>query len=262
MKAIKHATYQMAPGSLAQMRRLYAAAMDKTLKGEEYEIPPEMLGFFGMRPVSIHPLKTLDFAIQDFNRAQRSERKLITAGLFKGDPVPGADTKLLRQFIHANEKRLETMDTLRRKVMASLILGETRKEVYERFDRHGQGDLFIALMKNKFKPIGIAEGIQESLARQAEEKGIMDPFADNLNYKIIQQIEKQLYKYQDLDQPFMINEEDWLPKDDTSQLNTPALPQTPQVNVAAAPQINQQTGLTRTEAALLSPSDQEIARRT
>ena len=154
------------------------------------------------------------------------------------------------------------MDALRRKVMASLILGETRKEVYERFDRHGLGDLYIAIMKNKFKPLGIAEGIQESLARQAEEKGIMDPFRDNLNYKIIQQIEKQLYKYQDLDQPFMINEDDWLPKDDTSQLNTPALPSTPQVNVAAAPQINQQTGLTRTEAALLSPSEKVIARRT
>ena len=262
MKSIKHATYQMAPGSLAQMRRLYAAAMDKTLKGEEYEIPPEMLGFFGMRPVSIHPLKTLDFAIQDFNRAQRSERKIITGGLFKGDPLPGADTKLLKQFIRANRKRLETMDALRRKIMASLILGETKKEVYERFDRHGLGDLYIAIMKNKFKPLGIAEGIQESLARQAEEKGIMDPFRDNLNYKIIQQIEKQLYKYQDLDQPFMINEDDWLPKDDTSKLNTPALPSTPQVNVAAAPQINQQTGLTRTEAALLSPSEQQIARRT
>ena len=60
----------------------------------------------------------------------------------------------------------------------------------------------------------------------------------------------------------MIKEEDWLHKDDTSQLNTPALPQTPQVNVAAAPQINQQTGLTRTEAALLSPSEQQIARTT
>ena len=252
----------MAPGSLAQMRRLYAGAAEKTLKGKEYEIPTEMLGFFGMRPVSINPLETLDFAIQDFNRNQRAERKLITEGLFSGDPIPGADKKLLRQFIHANEKRLETMDALRRKVMASLILGETRKEVYERFDRHGQGDLFIAIMKNKFKPLAVAEGIQESLARQADEKGIMDPFKDNLNYKIIQQIEKQLYKYQGLDEPFMIKEDEWLPKDDTSQLNTPQLPQTPQVNVAGAPQINPQTGLTRTEAALLSPSEQVIARRT
>ena len=32
--------------------------------------------------------------------------------------------------------------------------------------------------------------------------------------------------------------------------------------VASAPQINQQTGLTRTQSALLSPSEQVIARRT
>ena len=77
-----------------------------------------------------------------------------------------------------------------------------------------------------------------------------------------------LGQYQLLDQPLLIKEEDWLHKDDTSQLNAPALPATtqapvtPQVNVAAAPQINQQTGLTRTEAALLSPSEQQIAKRT
>ena len=77
-----------------------------------------------------------------------------------------------------------------------------------------------------------------------------------------------LGQYQLLDQPFMIKEEDWLHKDDTSQLNTPLIPATsqapvtPQVNVAAAPQINQQTGLTRNEAAILSPSEQEIAKRT
>jgi len=120
----------------------------------------------------------------------------------------------------------------------------------------------LAIMKNKFEPFGIAEGIEESLARQAKEKGIEDPFRDNYNYKIIQNIEKMLGQYQLLDQPLMIKEEDWLHKDDTSQLNAPALPTTPQVNVAAAPQINQQTGLTRTEAALLSPSEQEIAKRT
>jgi hypothetical protein len=43
----------------------------------------------------------------------------------------------------------------------------------------------------------------------------------------------------------------------------PPLPQTPMPNVAAAAvQQNPQTGLTRTETALLSPSEQQIARRT
>ena len=48
-------------------------------------------------------------------------------------------------------------------------------------------------------------------------------------------------------------------------IQTPPLPQTPmpdQKLVASMPQINPQTGLTPTEAALLSPSEQEIARRT
>ena len=48
-------------------------------------------------------------------------------------------------------------------------------------------------------------------------------------------------------------------------IQTPPLPQTPMPDkklVASAPQINQQTGLTRTQSALLSPSEQVIARRT
>jgi len=49
---------------------------------------------------------------------------------------------------------------------------------------------------------------------------------------------------------------------DTKTAQAP-LPQTPAPKVGAiAPQINQQTGLTRTEAALLSPSEQQIARTT
>jgi len=40
------------------------------------------------------------------------------------------------------------------------------------------------------------------------------------------------------------------------------LPKTPMPKVGIPPQINQQTGLTRTQAALLSPSEQVIARRT
>ena len=49
------------------------------------------------------------------------------------------------------------------------------------------------------------------------------------------------------------------------QAKAPPLPGTPMPDkklVASMPQINKQTGLTQTEAALLSPSEQVIARRT
>ena len=50
-----------------------------------------------------------------------------------------------------------------------------------------------------------------------------------------------------------------------NRVQTPPLPQTPQpvqMEGLASLQINPATGLTRTETALLSPSEQEIARRT
>ena len=49
------------------------------------------------------------------------------------------------------------------------------------------------------------------------------------------------------------------------EANAAPLPKTPMPDkklVASMPQVNQQTGLTRTQSALLSPSEQVIARRT
>ena len=74
-----------------------------------------------------------------------------------------------------------------------------------------------------------------------------------------------------LNQPWRIKSKDWIRSDKPMELPegfepTSAAPlKTPmpdQKLVASMPQINQQTGLTRTEAALLSPSEQVIARRT
>ena len=58
-----------------------------------------------------------------------------------------------------------------------------------------------------------------------------------------------------------------MPATRTAELQTPPLPQTPQpktgnVGIMASLQKNPMTGLTRTESALLSPSEQVIARRT
>ena len=75
-----------------------------------------------------------------------------------------------------------------------------------------------------------------------------------------------------LNQPWRIKSKDWIRSDKPMKLpegfepvGAAPLPPTPmpdQKLVASASQINQQTGLTRTEAALLSPSEQVIARRT
>ena len=76
-----------------------------------------------------------------------------------------------------------------------------------------------------------------------------------------------------LNQPWRIKPKDYLKSDKPQVLpegfeptsKAAPLPKTPMPDrklVASMPQINQQTGLTRTESALLSPSEQVIARRT
>ena len=47
-----------------------------------------------------------------------------------------------------------------------------------------------------------------------------------------------------------------------ANIQTPLLPNTPMPTIKTAQNINPQTGLTQTESALLSPSEQVIARRT
>ena len=67
------------------------------------------------------------------------------------------------------------------------------------------------------------------------------------------------------DQTSMVVPDKQISLTQSTNVQTPPLPQTPMPDkklAASTPQIDQQTGLTQTEAALLSPSEQVIARRT
>ena len=98
----------------------------------------------------------------------------------------------------------------------------------------------------------------------AREKGIPN-LLNSKTRRRINKIIRKLYK-QRLNQPFRIDVKDYVSEvvtdTDTKTAQAP-LPKTPMPKVGqVAPQINKQTGLTRTEAALLSPSEQQIAKTT
>ena len=78
--AMKHSAYVNSPGSYPALKRLYKSAIGETVKGTAYEIPDELMGFFGFRQVPLDLNKTLNFKIQEFNREERGERNLIYKG--------------------------------------------------------------------------------------------------------------------------------------------------------------------------------------
>jgi hypothetical protein len=162
---------------------------------------------------------------------------------------------------------------MRRIYDAAKTLNIPEKTIREIFDSRNRGDLYQMVKKNKFKPFSISEGMEEAYKKIAKRYEIDNPLTDAIR-KRINQIEKQLFKRQRLNEDYILKEGDFvfpetkgenLPKGLLPASNTPPLPQTPQPvvnNVQMASAKDPITNLTRTEQALLSPSEKIIAGRT
>jgi hypothetical protein len=252
-KAFQYATYKLSPGSYPQLKRLYAAATNQTIKGTQYEVPDELLGLMGFRKTPIDLEKTLDYKITDFKDTERDERNLIYKGVFTGDPLDD-ENKIIRQYIFANKQRLDTFNKMRRTYDAVKVLGLRDKKISENFKDRKALDLYSFIENNKFKPFGISKDVVQSYELDAKKQGVENPLNRRV-LRILGRIERQLYK-QRLNQDFLINEEDFLIKPEAS-LRVPPLPTQPQPEPSIV-QSPMQMGLTPVEQSLLSNEEKVL----
>jgi len=257
-KAFQHAAYELSPFSYAQILRLTKAATGQTLKGEQYKIPDELLGFTGFRKVPINLEKNLNFKIAEFKRNQRKERSIIYEGTRTGDPVTDRN-KIIRQYIKANRQHLETYSKLRRVYDAAKVLGMRDPKIAEEFDDQKSLNLYGFIENNKYKPFSVSKDVIAGYQKLSEEKNIPNPLSDEV-LEVLDKIQEKLFDDQELNKPFVINEEDYLIKPKTSAVAP--LPEQPMPNPAMVqtPPVTQ-TGLTPTEQALLSEEERMIALR-
>ena len=247
------------------------------MKGTQYEVPDELLGMVGARPAPLDLKKTMNIFINEFLlKNERLERNLTFENLRTGDPVDPND--LIKQFFYANEQKYESMSEMRRKIDALKVLGWTDEKLRELFDRRGKLNAYDAIMSNEFIPFRITKPTIESLEnlkRDQREKGLpfKNPFTDRMLDTLNTITERMIGK--PLNKDLNIDAKNYLYKKPQRE-ETPApiesdgifwqktsLPPTSMPKVAqVSPQINPQTGLTQTQSALLSPSEQVIARRT
>jgi hypothetical protein len=277
-KAIGHLTKLYTPGSTVQLERLYSAITGKTIKGTQYEVSDELLGLIGLRKAPVDIPRSIEIMIGQFLKSERDERKLIYAGTLTGDPVKD-DNKIIRQFIFANQQRLETYEVMRRQYDAAKVLGMKEKDIKEIFKARGNEALYKMIKTNKFKPFGITDGMKDAYERMSEKYNIENPLSKRI-IKRLEKIEEKLTK-QRLNREFKIDPERYLFNEKSiidrgielfKQEDKPALPEgfsklpdTPQpvVNNAQMTQnVDPITNLTSTETALLSPTEKVIAGRT
>ena len=263
-KGLKHLVEAVGPLSIPQLRRLgISATVGRDPRtGQELDFTGEMGGFFGFRNVKLDLEKSLGYKITDYRVAQRNDQALL--------PRPQGNVKpqdIIDGYIAANKAWFRNMQEMRKDIQALETLEFSDKTTEEIFKRRGLKKDYEYLQAGIFKPLALSKGMIEAYIRNAEDKGYENPL-DRETLIEIDNIYRSLSGL-DLDEekPKEVLEEESetevIIKPLESKIQTPPLPQTPMPQVAniGAPQ-DPQTGLTRSESALLSPSEQEIARRT
>ena len=272
--ATKYALLEVAPLSIKQFERMRLAAQELPgPRGEKYELPDEVAGFYGLRAIKMDPIKSLNYKINEFKGGLRKTRSLFTGTVLRGGSI--TPDEIIERYYIANQQRFKKFKELKRKIEAAEILGATRRDLGQLFDKRQETKNYKAVNADKFIPFDITETTLAEFKKQ--EKAIRDTF-DNLEipagldprtYRTLMRMRGQMYRLR-LDEDF--NKE--MPLEDflssapsgTRQVasGVQPLPQQPMPVVQAQPQqlaSVTQSGLTPVENALLSDEEKQIRLR-
>jgi len=261
--SIEHLAETLVPFSYPQLTRIYQAAADKpSERGEEFELPDELLGFMGYRAVKVDPIKSLGFKLADYQRGIRESRQLFTGGeesLLKGGPKTPNDA--IQRFLMANKGKFLIMKELKKDVEAAETLGTLPSSIRSEFSDRGLINDYTLVKNNKFTPYVPSPNIVRELEEISRRTGTPNPYTQALGS--IQQLTRTLSSI-----PLSENINDYININDylfeeEPLIETPSLPIQPTPNASIlTPSISRtavsQSGLTPTEVALLSPAEQQI----
>ena len=266
-----HLVRAQAPFSAQQMIRLGFAAKGEPSKtvgpfrgtGETYQLSDEALGFTGYRPVPIDPARSLDFMMSAYQRSIRNARREFNAELLRGEDI--TPQQIVDRYIISNKAKWEAMKDMTLNITAGEVLGVTPSKLETVLGRISKKDAEALAYDNYFIPFNISKNVQEVFEENARKLGVTNPFYA---------AEGPLDSLKGMMETFRLDMNEWPDLTDRFNLNPSPLPegnlqQTPSGASNINPQVfNRQpltlspiTGLTQTQTALLSPSDQVLAQR-
>jgi len=261
----RHLGNALAP-SYKQFQRIYqASTKTPTKRGDMLEVDDEIAGFMGFRPIKVDPLDSMGFKISEFQEGMRNARREFTGGVFGllagGKKSP---TDVINRYIAANAARFEVQQEMFRNIEAAGILGTESSTLRREFkDRQVSPRTYNKLEEGVFEPYYPSRDIQKRFKEIADELGAENPF---LAVKDILRAIYSQFREMDLRDEFNIDVSEYVGEEEgLSEIQTPPLGPTPMPvvqNTQLTQLKNPTTNLTRTEEALLSPSEKIIAGRT
>jgi len=256
-----HLAEALAP-SYRPFTRTYQAITETPGRGgEQYEVPYELAGIFGMRAEKIDPLRTMAFYISDFQEGERNSRREFTGGpegLLTGEIKTAKD--LIERYYVANKALFGVQQKMSTHLKNAEVLGVAKNNLASLFKTRGLSqETVFNLYNDKFDPFFPSKGIIDRFDEISRTTGQPNPFIEAQG--VLRSMETDFIR-QNLKGQFIPKLQNYIPSlsEDTQPLNTPM----PNVSILTpAPQqiASSQTGLTPTEVALLSPEEQGIRLR-
>ena len=299
-KSFMHLMNAVEPGLVSTGQKMMKGVTgDLTKGGQPINLKDELIALLsGVRIINIDILKSLEYKTGEFNRLSRAiddTEKLYTPENYqnRGPEV------LLREYDQMQQEGYGIQKDFYIKIQDARTIGLSDYQIRKKLKEQRVGRSMINnLMRGIFTPINYSEArfekkadAVERLARKQSKESKDFNYRVNRNFvypKLDLNMVKLSYKFKSLDPegkvkvykekenpntsgffggPTIIqrgkNAIDKLLPGRQFQSKGPPLPETPAPKVQANnANINPTTNLTRTETALLSPSEQEIAKRT
>ena len=280
---------QLEPGAITTLRQLYSAYTGVPYKGRVYDEQDVLMGLAtGIKPYEVDVGKSIDFLVSDYtkirSKAFGSSKMYKTETNNENGDIENEFINIQRNVFREQRRIYRAFKTAQK---FDLDYYDIKKELKER--NVSRGDI-RRILNGEFDPIPFSEKRFKGKLEELEEMNRewnkkhpnnkrrlnRDSFYPKYKLKDIlwnlkfQRLDEEFF-YDKIKAPTIQMKEPtsmMVPEKTTAlaqNIQTPPLPGTPMPDnklVANAPQINEQTGLTRTESALLSPSEQVIARRT
>jgi hypothetical protein len=285
-KVFIHLLKSQMPGSLKQLGRIDYAMTDFDTplqvgdlggpfkwgkigkydeNGQSYEIMDEGLGIIGMRAVKLNVPRALKFKQAAYASGTRASKRKFIKQAGKAGPIDPND--LVSAFWDANRSLWNVQKIMRDDLVAAKTLNIPNADIFESVKRINRKELGY-MLSDSFKPYKPSRDMIATMAMNARKLGLANPFT--LASPGIYRILSQLYKlklspgseFPDLLKPLRA-----VGGDEQTSI-TPNIPvETSEVSeevvqTSTLPSnVNQNTGLTRIEEALLSNEEKAMRLR-
>lgn len=263
-KSLKYFIEQVAPFSLKQSERLYKAISNVPgERGEKYNVSHELMGFYGLRPVKLDVIKSMDYLIGKYQGDIANVRQLFTVPITKGGVVN--EEEYIKNFYYANKQKYDLMSGQKTLHVAAKELNVKEDKLYDSYDARGGKKLFNQIQDGYFVPFPVSKGIrekQENVREQLLKGDFSIPIPNNLSGRSEAAVDKMRDKMSNLklNQNFeeLINLNDYLPSKSFKQSGSLPIQPQPDQQIISQPQQQTTEGLTSSELALLRPDEKVI----